>query len=234
LKKGQEIKCLVLEVDEERHRVSLGVKQLTEDPWLHAIPDKYIPGQIIKGKVTKLTNFGAFVELEPDLEGLLHISEIADHKIEKPRDIVKLGDEIEVKILRVDTEARKIGLSLRRVQWAAEEQASKPAQKQTPSQTVLSDADVDVITEPQEKTDEPEQTTSDSSQPTEQQPEPAETEPAETEPAETEPAETEPVDQEQPETAQESEKAQDEKTDASVDENEKTGDDSSDQERADN
>ncbi len=219
LQKGQEVKCLVLEVDEERKRVSLGVKQLAEDPWIRAIPEKYIPGQIIKGTVTKLTNFGAFVELEPDLEGLLHISELADHKIEKPQDIVKLGDEIEVKILRVDNEARKIGLSLRRVQWAAEEQASRPVQKQTPTppQIVLSDADIGKITEPQEKVDEPEQITSDSGQPTEQQ---------------TEPAETEPIDQQQPKTAQESEKAKDEKTNTSVDE--KTGDDSSEEERADN
>jgi small subunit ribosomal protein S1 len=141
LQKGQEIKCVVLEVDEEKRRISLGIKQMTEDPWTRAIPEKYIPGQIIKGTVTKLTNFGAFVELEPNLEGLLHISELADHKIEKTQDIVKLGEEIEVKILRVDTESRKIGLSLRRVQWAAEEQASESVQKQTPAdvQTVLSD-----------------------------------------------------------------------------------------------
>ena len=59
------------------------------DPWIHAIPEKYIPGQIIKGKIAKLTNFGAFVELEPELEGLLHISELADHKIDKPQDVVK-------------------------------------------------------------------------------------------------------------------------------------------------
>lgn len=98
---------------------------MTEDPWARAIPEKYIPGQIIKGVVTKLTNFGVFVELEPELEGLLHISELADHKIDKPQDIVKLGQEIEVKILRVDTEARKIGLSLRRAMWAAEEQEAK-------------------------------------------------------------------------------------------------------------
>ncbi|MHC4364562.1 MAG: 30S ribosomal protein S1, partial [Planctomycetota bacterium] len=122
LQKGEGIKCVVLEVNEEKHRVSLGMKQMTEDPWVRAIPEKYIPGQIIKGTVTKLTNFGAFVELERDLEGLLHISELADHKIDKPQDVVKLGQEIEVKILRVDTESRKIGLSLRRVQWAAEEQ----------------------------------------------------------------------------------------------------------------
>ncbi len=119
LQKGQEVKCVVLEVNEEKQRISLGMKQMTEDPWIHAIPEKYIPGQIIKGKIAKLTNFGAFVELEPELEGLLHISELADHKIDKPQDVVKPGDDVEVKILKVDPEARKIGLSLRRVQWAA-------------------------------------------------------------------------------------------------------------------
>jgi len=127
VRRDEEIKCVVLEVDGERRRISLGIKQLTEDPWVRAIPAKYIAGQIIKGKITKLTNFGAFVELEPELEGLLHISELADHKIDKPGDIVKLGDEVEVKILKVDTEARKIGLSLRRAQWAAEEQQDEPA-----------------------------------------------------------------------------------------------------------
>jgi len=121
LQKGQEVKCVVLEVNQDKQRVSLGIKQMTEDPWIRAIPEKYIPGHIIKGKIAKITNFGAFVELEPDLEGLLHISELADHKIEKPQDVVKPGDEVEVKILKVDSEARKIGLSLRRVQWTAEE-----------------------------------------------------------------------------------------------------------------
>ncbi len=145
LKKGQEVKCIVLEVNEEKRRVSLGIKQMTEDPWIRAIPDKYIPGHIIRGKVAKLTNFGAFVELEPELEGLLHISELADHKIDKPQDIVKVGDEVEVKILKVDTDARKIGLSLRRVQWAAEEQQTAGSGRQrTPSgpERVLSDADM--------------------------------------------------------------------------------------------
>jgi len=125
VQKGQELRCVVLEVDEEKHRISLGVKQLTEDPWVRAIPEKYIPGQIVRGKVTKLTNFGVFVELEGDLEGLLHISELADHKIENPQDVVKIGDEVEVKILRVDTDSRKIGLSLRRAQWAAEDKAAE-------------------------------------------------------------------------------------------------------------
>ncbi len=150
LQKDQQIKCVVLEVNEEKRRISLGIKQMSEDPWLHAIPEKYIPGQIIKGKVTKITNFGAFVELEPELEGLLHISELADHKIKKTQDIVKQDEEIEVKILRVDTEARKIGLSLRRVQWAAEDQADKTAQ-QSDEQTVFSGADIGSDEEPQEQ-----------------------------------------------------------------------------------
>jgi len=153
LQRGQEIKCIVLEVNEEKQRMSLGIKQITEDPWIRAIPEKYIPGHIIKGKVTKLTNFGAFVELEPDLEGLLHISELADHKVEKPQDVVKIGEEIEIKILRVDTEARKIGLSLRRARWAAEEQAAKSAQQQTPES--VQTADTDEAAKPQDKAGEP-------------------------------------------------------------------------------
>ena len=126
LKKGQQVQCVVLAVDEEKMRVALGLKQLTEDPWLRMIPENYIPGQIVKGHVTKITNFGVFVELEEDLEGLLHVSELADHKVESPKEIVKVGEEIEVKILRVDTEERKIGLSLKRAQWAAEEAAGEP------------------------------------------------------------------------------------------------------------
>lgn len=120
LKKGDTVKCVVLEVDKDKMRLSLGMKQLTEDPWLHSIPDHYIPGQIVKGVVTKITNFGVFVELEPGLEGLLHVSEIADHKVEKPDAELKIGDEIEVKILRVDIQDRKIGLSKKRAEWASE------------------------------------------------------------------------------------------------------------------
>ncbi|OQA00499.1 MAG: 30S ribosomal protein S1 [Planctomycetes bacterium ADurb.Bin401] len=127
LQRDQQVKCVVLEVDEEKQRISLGIKQLTEDPWMHAIPEKYLPGQIVKGVVTKITNFGVFVELESDLEGLLHISEIADHKIDNPQDVVKPGQEVEVKILRVDSDSRKIGLSMRRVKWAEEDSKAVPA-----------------------------------------------------------------------------------------------------------
>jgi len=89
------------------------------------------------------------------LEGLLHISELADHKIDKPQDIVSVGDEVEVKILKVDTDARKIGLSLRRVQWAAEEQAGESVKQRAPSVTekVVSDADLDRLTKAEEKVD---------------------------------------------------------------------------------
>ncbi len=129
LKKGDTVRCVVLSVDQEKMRVALGTKQLQEDPWLHAIPSTYIPGQIVKGKVTKITNFGVFVELEPELEGLLHVSELADHKVENPHDEVKISSEIEVKILRVDPQERKIGLSKKRAEWANEDGTARAAGK---------------------------------------------------------------------------------------------------------
>lgn len=116
-KKGDKVRCVVLDIDLEKQRVGLGMKQLSEDPWLHAIPDAYKPGMVVHGKVTKITNFGVFVELEEGLEGLLHISELSDQKVENPQDVVKTGDQLDVKILRVDKDDRKIGLSLKRAQW---------------------------------------------------------------------------------------------------------------------
>src|SRR6056297_3180203 len=124
LEKGQEIKCRVLSVDEQRRRIALGLKQLDNDPWDGDIPDNYQPGQLVKGKVTKITNFGVFIGLEDGLEGLLHISELAEHKVEDPEEVVKVGDEIEVKILRVDTDERKIGLSRKRVDWAEDQEVA--------------------------------------------------------------------------------------------------------------
>ncbi len=111
LKKGDEIECLILSVDADRRRIALGLKQLDNDPWETRIPDKYRPGAIVKGKVTKITNFGVFVELEDELEGLLHVSELAEHKVDEPEAEVEVGQEVEVRILRVDSADRKIGLS---------------------------------------------------------------------------------------------------------------------------
>jgi len=129
LKKGDEIECVVLKVEETKQRIALGLKQLHEDPWARAVPENYIPGQIVEGTVTKITNFGVFVELEEDLEGLLHVSELADHKVEDPHAEVKIGDKVLVKILRVDPVERKIGLSKKRAEWSAEQEAeSLPAE----------------------------------------------------------------------------------------------------------
>lgn len=129
LKKGDDVECVVLKVEESKQRIALGLKQLHEDPWARAVPENYIPGQIVEGTITKITNFGVFVELEEDLEGLLHVSELADHKVEDPHAEVKIGDKVLVKILRVDPVERKIGLSKKRAEWSAEQSAeNEPAE----------------------------------------------------------------------------------------------------------
>ena len=129
LKKSDEIECVVLKVEEDKQRIALGLKQLHEDPWARAVPEKYIPGQIVEGTVTKITNFGVFIELEPDLEGLLHVSELADHKVEDPHLEVKIGEKLLTKILRVDTAERKIGLSKKRAEWSMEQEGGAAERK---------------------------------------------------------------------------------------------------------
>ncbi len=140
VEKNQELECRVLSVDQDRRRIALGMKQMTDDPWATDIPAKYQPGQIVKGPVTKITNFGVFVGLENGLEGLLHISELADHKVENPEEIVKVGEVIEVKVLRVDAEERKIGLSRKRVEWAEDAEtaaaAAAPSHPQKPGAAI--------------------------------------------------------------------------------------------------
>ena len=122
VQKGQKVTSVVLNVDQERKRVALGLKQMATDPWEGDIPGRYPPGTVAKGKVTKLTNFGAFVELEPGLEGLLHVSQISEDKVESPEDVVAVGDEVEVKVLRVDPKDRKIALSRRNVHGGVTEE----------------------------------------------------------------------------------------------------------------
>lgn len=116
VRKNEEIECVVTSVDKKNRRIALGLKQMAEDPWGSRIPSKYHTGDRVVGKVTKITNFGVFVSLEDDLEGLLHISELANHKVENPEDVVKVNDEIEVVVLRVDVADRKIGLSRKRAE----------------------------------------------------------------------------------------------------------------------
>jgi small subunit ribosomal protein S1 len=102
----------VLSVDQEKKRVALGVKQLTEDPWEYDIPNRYLVGADLEGRVTKITNFGVFVELESDLEGLLHISELSETKVDNPEEVVTVGDLVKVKVIKVNPDERKIGLTL--------------------------------------------------------------------------------------------------------------------------
>ncbi|RMG08622.1 MAG: 30S ribosomal protein S1 [Planctomycetota bacterium] len=129
LERGQEVKAVVIAVDQEKKRIALGLKQLEEDPWERLIPNKYATGEIVKGVVTKVTNFGVFVELEDGLEGLLHISELADRKVDNPQQIVTPGDRVHVKVIKVDLDERKIGLSLRQ---ALEEGAPPPERGELP------------------------------------------------------------------------------------------------------
>ena len=135
LKNGDLLECQILSVDEDRRRIALGLKQLTEDPWETRIPEKYAPGSLVTGKVTKITNFGVFVQLEDELEGLLHVSELADHKVDHPENLVNVGEDIEVRILRVDTADRKIGLSRR-------SEAEKAAAGESGEESVSADGSV--------------------------------------------------------------------------------------------
>ncbi|HGY90538.1 MAG TPA: S1 RNA-binding domain-containing protein [Planctomycetes bacterium] len=120
VKKGDEIETIVLSVDQDKKRVALGIKQLSEDPWIADIPTRYRVGEELEGEVTKITNFGVFVNIGNDLEGLMHISELSDSKVENPEEIVHVGDKVLVRIIKVNTEERKIGLSLMDVVERAE------------------------------------------------------------------------------------------------------------------
>jgi len=114
IKKGDKIEAVVISVDADTHKISLGVKQLTPDPW-PAIKEKYATGLIIDGKISKVMNFGVFVELEPDIEGLVHVSELEDKPSGELTDAYKPGDEIKVRVIKLDDDERKIGLSAKAV-----------------------------------------------------------------------------------------------------------------------
>ncbi len=111
---GQTVQVKVLDIDRERQRISLGLKQTQTDPWQQVI-DLHGEGDIVTGKVTKVVTFGAFVEILPGVEGLVHISELAQHHVENPREVVSQGDEVQAKIIEIDGERRRLSLSLKRV-----------------------------------------------------------------------------------------------------------------------
>ena len=112
---GQEVNVKVLDIDRERQRISLGLKQTQSDPWQQVL-DSYSLNDIVDGKVTKVVTFGAFIEILPGVEGLVHISELAQHHVENPREVVAQGQAVQVKIIEMDAERRRLSLSLKRVE----------------------------------------------------------------------------------------------------------------------
>ena len=135
LKEGKEIEVVVLHIDPEERRVSLGLKQTQPDPWAE-VPEKYKVGTIVRGKIVNITSFGAFTKLEEGIEGLIHISELANRRIDKPDDVVSLGQELDLKVINLSPQDRRIGLSLRaalaeqeRGTDTEEEQARPPRQE---------------------------------------------------------------------------------------------------------
>jgi small subunit ribosomal protein S1 len=118
---GQDVKVKVLDIDRERQRISLGLKQTQSDPWQQVL-ETYHEGDEVEGKVTKVVTFGAFVEIMPGVEGLVHISELAQHHVENPREVVSQGDLVRAKIIEVDAERRRLSLSLKRVEGGGVQQ----------------------------------------------------------------------------------------------------------------
>ena len=112
---GQTVRVKVLDIDRDRQRISLGLKQTQSDPWSQVI-EAYGEGNVVQGKVTKVVTFGAFVEILPGVEGLVHISELANHHVENPREIVAQGELVKVKIIEMDADRRRLSLSLKRVE----------------------------------------------------------------------------------------------------------------------
>jgi small subunit ribosomal protein S1 len=115
---GQTVNVKVLDIDRERQRISLGLKQTQSDPWQQVL-DHYGEGDVVEGRVTKVVTFGAFVEILPGVEGLVHISELANHHVENPREVVSQGDPVNVLILEIDGDRRRLSLSLKRVEEGA-------------------------------------------------------------------------------------------------------------------
>lgn len=134
LQKGQTVEAIVLEIDAANQRISLGLKQAQTDPW-SSIASTYQIGQIVKGKVSKIATFGAFVELEDGVDGLVHISQISDQHIDKVRDALKVGQEVEARIVKIDREERRIGLSIKAVNMDEGEVArlTAEAEAETPA-----------------------------------------------------------------------------------------------------
>src|SRR6187399_1361728 len=120
IKKGDEIEAVVIDIDKQNQRISLGMKQLEGDPWKE-IEGKYKIGDLVKGKVSKITTFGAFVQLQDDIDGLVHISQLSEGHVDKVKDIIKVGQDVEARVIKVDKAERRIGLSIKAANYSEED-----------------------------------------------------------------------------------------------------------------
>ena len=120
LKKGDEVEATVIDIDKQNQRISLGIKQLDNDPWKD-IDTKYKIGDLVTGKVTKLASFGAFVQLKDDIDGLVHISQLSEDHVSKVKDVLKVGQDVEARVIKVDKAERRIGLSVKAANYSEED-----------------------------------------------------------------------------------------------------------------
>jgi len=149
---GQEVQVKVLDIDRDRQRISLGLKQTQSDPWQQVL-DSYSVNDVVQGRVTKVVTFGAFVEILPGVEGLVHISELAAHHVENPREVVSQGDVVSVKIIEMDAERRRLSLSLKRVEGEEPRPRPEGAPPLRLSEEVFSEARAPAVEEEVEELD---------------------------------------------------------------------------------
>jgi small subunit ribosomal protein S1 len=153
LKVGQEIKVKIINIDREKKRIGLSIRQLQEDPWVDRIA-KYDVGQLLEGTITRLTKFGAFARIEDDLEGLIHISEISERRIEHPKEVLKEGETVTLRVIKIEPENHRVGLSIRRV----DSMAFAEMDWKTLEDILLDEVELDDDDEVVEETETPEET----------------------------------------------------------------------------
>ncbi|MBE0686736.1 MAG: S1 RNA-binding domain-containing protein [Anaerolineaceae bacterium] len=146
LKVGQEIKVKIINIDREKKRIGLSIRQLLDDPWINRI-GQYEVGQLLEGTITRLTKFGAFARIEEDLEGLIHISEISERRIEHPKEVLKEGETITLRVIKIEPENHRIGLSIRRV----DSMAFAEMDWKTLEDILLDEVELDEVEAPQEE-----------------------------------------------------------------------------------
>ena len=120
MKKGEELDAVVIDIDKTNQRISLGIKQLETDPW-ELIDTRFKVGDKVKGTVAKIASFGAFVQLEDDIDGLVHISQLSEEHVDRVKDFLKVGEEVEARVIKVDRLERRIGLSIKAAEYSEEE-----------------------------------------------------------------------------------------------------------------